>query len=138
MAKRKRCVFYRREVATNEDWERNAALPSDREDEEAARLGLDKLCWEPEDDSCLAILADSGRPTNLASSLAQHDALYSAVQEEVERLRDEAGRCRGEAAKRRQKVTADLALGEGSAIDRRADRLQAILDRTSPQAGRER
>jgi hypothetical protein len=90
MADRKRCVFCRRGIATDEDWEANATLPSDREDAEAERLGLTKLCWEQEDESCLGLLADSGRPTNLEAALAQHDALYLAVQKEVEWFRERA------------------------------------------------
>jgi F0F1-type ATP synthase membrane subunit b/b' len=59
---------------------------------------------------------------------AELDALRKGLQGEVERLRDEAAACRDEATKRRHTVTANLALGEGSAIDRRADLLSALLD----------
>jgi hypothetical protein len=113
MADRKRCVFCRREIATDEDWEANATLPSDREDAEAERLGLTKLCWEQEDESCLALLAESRRPTNLESALEQHDALYLAVKEEIERLR---GLADGAASK-----------GDAEMYGVRADELQAIL-----------
>jgi hypothetical protein len=53
--------------------------------------------------------------------------LQASLQVEVERLRDEAAACRDEAIRRPHKGTADLALGEGAAIDRRADRLETLL-----------
>lgn len=65
MAERERCVFCRREKANGADWGRNDEL----NDEQAAAAGLDNLCWEPEDESCIALLAESDRPTNLEAAL---------------------------------------------------------------------
>lgn len=71
MAERERCVFCRREKAIDADWDRNGEL----NDEQAAAAGLDDLCWEQEDESCLALLADSDRPTNLEAALEALDRL---------------------------------------------------------------
>lgn len=61
------CILCARRKATQADWDLNGELS----DKEAEARGLDNLCWEEEDQSCLALLAESGRPTTLKEALEQ-------------------------------------------------------------------
>lgn len=85
MSHRKQCVFCLRGLPTDADWETNAQLPSECEEAEAERLGLNKLCWEPEDESCLGLLADSPRPLSLGMALLKLAELQSSKDAELER-----------------------------------------------------
>lgn len=94
---RERCIFCHREKATDADWEANGNLPSDREDQEAECLGLNKLCWEPESDHCANAALESGRPTTLGEALEALDRatqpdLLQAIEGEIERAKRRADR----------------------------------------------
>lgn len=120
MPDRERCFICTREIASEADWERNAELPSEREDEEAKRLGLDELCWEPgQNDNCLAGAIERGRPIDYISAMKALDSLRSQLQEEVERLR--------EGARRAQKINAPYAEGREGTLNAIADRLSKLL-----------
>jgi uncharacterized Zn finger protein (UPF0148 family) len=68
---------------------------------------------------------------------AQHDALYSAVKEEVEQLRGEIADALECAAASKTRPVSRSYHREADRLEAQANRLQAILDRTSLQAGRE-
>jgi hypothetical protein len=81
MSERERCIYCRREVPTDADWEANANLPSgEAEDTEAERLGLSKLCWDEHGESCINTMLESGRPASLADALAERDQLRQQVE----------------------------------------------------------
>jgi hypothetical protein len=70
--KRERCIYCLRELATEGDWEANSQLPSGRaEDEEAERLGLNALCWEPFQDSCIARVIEIGGPLDIQQAVKE-------------------------------------------------------------------
>lgn len=77
MSDRSICIYCHREQPSTADWEANGELSSENEDEEAARLGLDRFCWEERSDDCTEHALETGRPTNLADALIALDAVSS-------------------------------------------------------------
>lgn len=89
MADRKTCDYCKREIATEADWEANGNLPSgSAEDTEAERLGLNALCWEPFQDSCIARVIELGGPLDMQQAIRalraaeqQRDELLAAIED---------------------------------------------------------
>lgn len=85
------CAFCLRPIATTNDWKRNGEHGDEEIDAPDSQLAyLNKLCWEPEGDDCLSLLAESGRPGTLGLALAQ----LQAAEQQRDRLRVKAGEAR--------------------------------------------
>jgi hypothetical protein len=67
VAEREKCAICLRGRATDADWELNGEIGHD--DNAAAEAGLDDLCWDQEDDSCLGTAIDLGRPTSYLEAM---------------------------------------------------------------------
>jgi hypothetical protein len=84
MSERAKCAICTRPIATDADWDLNGEIGHD--DEAAAKAGLDELCWEPEDDSCLAQAIELGRPTEYGTAMAHLDSLRDGLRSEIDIL----------------------------------------------------
>lgn len=128
---RPKCGICLREQPIEADWVTNGSLEDEQIDApDSPHAYLNELCWEPEDDTCLARAMDLGRPNTYGDALAALQATQERVRELEEAL--EAEKRAREKAEREAEIwwagTTDYWYERTQELERVAKAAQAMRD----------